>query len=115
VTRVAAKVDASTIRIERPMPWTMFPNHGVKTIHRWSPRLNNIGIEGLSFEFNDTGMYPGHFNELGFNALSIRNVANSWIRDIQTRNADFGIEVDNSFFITILGFKSIASGTGNWE
>jgi hypothetical protein len=93
------------------MPWTMFPNHGVKTIHQWSPRLNNIGIEGLSFEFSDAGRYPGHFNELGYNALSLRSTANSWIRDIQTLNADFGIELDGCYFITVSGYKSIASGS----
>jgi hypothetical protein len=87
VTRiVSVDSDSDTIVIERPLPWDLFPNQLPHSVHSWEPELTNVGIEGLTFEFR-TGRYAGHLREEGYNAISLRQVANSWVRDIQTVNA----------------------------
>ncbi len=100
VSRVKA-VDGAAITLERPlrielrMEW----NPEVRT---FQPRLKEVGIEHLAFEFPDDP-YLGHFTELGFNALQINGAAHSWIRNVVIRNADSGIAMGGSVFCTVTG------------
>lgn len=49
----------STVTLERPLPWNA-TSEFFGQLHRWEPRLTNVGIEGLSFEFASR-RYQGHF------------------------------------------------------
>ena len=94
-----ADVGNGTVTLERPIPLE------VRTA--WTPQLraltssvNEVGIEGLSIEFAGT-RYPGHFKEEGYNAIHLNGVTDSWVRDVAVRNADYGINVTGSFFVTV--------------
>lgn len=67
-----------------------------------SPHLRGCGIEGIAFEFPETE-YPGHLKERGYNAIQLRNLVQSWVRDIRTVHADSGINVSRSGFVTVDG------------
>lgn len=41
----------------------------------------------LSIEFPNSGPYPGHFKEKGYNALFINNAANCFARNLRILNA----------------------------
>lgn len=64
------------------------------------PRIERVGIEGLRIEFPLT-KYPGHLNELGYNAIAFDSVVDGWIRDVEIVNADSGIFVGGSKQCTI--------------
>lgn len=72
----------------------------------WKPRLvrrgtiREVGIEGLSFAFKKA-RYPGHLKEKGYNAISLRDGIDCWIRDVRTLNADSGIFVNRSRRVTV--------------
>ena len=64
---------------------------------QWKPRIvsfeltvSESGVENLCFEFPNTP-YPGHFNELGYNAAAFTDVANCWGCNLRITNADSGI------------------------
>lgn len=57
---------------------------------RFAPTVTEVGIEQLGFEFPATP-YAGHFTELGHNALTFREVADCWARDLHIQNAEGGI------------------------
>ena len=65
----------------------------------WRPHLvaakcsvEECGIEELGFAFPKTP-YQGHFTELGFNAVDLRDVRHCWVRNIRIHNADSGVFV----------------------
>ncbi len=88
-------IDGDRVEIDRPLrcdiraEWTpeMLP---------FAPSVTECGIEHLGFEFPDQP-YPGHFNELGHNAIAIQNAADCWVRDIRIHNADGGIFMKSAF------------------
>lgn len=100
VSRVKS-VDGAAITLERPlridlrMEWK-------PEVRTFQPRVQEIGIEHLAFEFPDKP-YLGHFTEKGFNAIQMNGVVHGWIRDIVIRNADSGIKVGGSLFCTVTG------------
>jgi len=67
--------------------------------------LENIGIEGLHFEFPQSPYY-GHHNEQGYNAIYMTGAADSWIRDVTFTNADSGILSYDSANLTLRDIKS---------
>ena len=64
--------------------------HWEPAIYLAQSSVEEIGIENLAFEFPVTP-YQGHFTELGYNAIALRIIRNSWIRNIEIRHADSGI------------------------
>jgi hypothetical protein len=46
-----------------------------------------LGVADLSIEFPNSGPYPGHFKEKGYNALFINNAANCFARNLRIINA----------------------------
>ena len=65
----------------------------------WKPGLfaaarsvEEVGLEELGFEFPNTP-YLGHFTELGYNAVSIGDARNCWLRHLRIHNSDSGLFV----------------------
>jgi Pectate lyase superfamily protein len=56
----------------------------------YAPTVTESGIEDLRCEFPAVP-YPGHFKELGFNAIELRTVSDCWVRNVRIHNADMGI------------------------
>lgn len=59
------------------------------TLYPASSSVEEVGIEGLSFEFPPTP-YAGHFSEVGFNAIAMGGTRHCWIRNVRVYNADSG-------------------------
>jgi hypothetical protein len=61
-------------------------------IRSFQPTVTESGVEELGFEF-PPNRYRGHFAENGANAIELRNVFSCWVRNVEIRNADLGINV----------------------
>jgi hypothetical protein len=64
------------------------------------PTAREVGVEGLTLEMASVP-YPGHFNEKGYNAIYYLGAHDSWVRNVQVLNADLGISIYRSFFVTV--------------
>lgn len=100
VSRVAEVRSGGEVVLERPLPWDLFGAYDPKEFHAWRPRLQGVGVHGLSFVMQ-SARYRGHFQETGYDALQLTGVANSWVRDVRVVDADFGIVVSRSAFVTV--------------
>ena len=96
-------VSGNKIALERPLPYDV-RTEWTPEIHRFAPGMQEFGVEHLSIEF-PWSPYPGHFKEKGFNALTLEEVSNCWIRDVEIQNADFGIGLDGTNFCTVDGVR----------
>ena len=87
---VQVDVENDRIELDDPLPIDVRPQWGanVEILHY----LSNSGIEDLGIEFPET-TYPGHLNELGYNAIQFNPVVDAWARNIAITNADSGIFV----------------------
>ncbi|MCI0535967.1 MAG: glycoside hydrolase family 55 protein [Verrucomicrobiales bacterium] len=65
-------------------------------LRSFEPTVTESGIENLSFEFPKEP-YRGHFTELGFNAIALSGVADCWVRNVRTLNADSGLFISGNF------------------
>jgi len=94
-------ISGDTITLERPLPvdvdldWTPI-------VYAFSPSVSEVGVEHLAMHFAGT-TYPGHFKEHGYNGIYLSGVANSWVRDVEIINADYGVNLGNDFFCTVAG------------
>ncbi len=88
-----ANIDKSsgTLTFDRPLRTDVRPE--------WKPEIRSAkgkveesGIEKMSFTFPTTP-YKGHFTELGYNAIDLRNACHCWVRDVRIHNSDSGIYV----------------------
>ena len=100
VSRVQS-VEGASVTLERPLRIDLRPEWKAE-VRTFQPRLEEVGIEHLAFEFPDDP-YLGHFTEKGFNAIEINGAAHSWVRDVVIRNSDSGISVGGSVFCTVTG------------
>ncbi len=94
-----ASIAGGSIELERALP--------IDIDTAWSPRVfafeptvSEVGVEDLTIQFPLTS-YPGHFNEQGFNAIDFDTVANSWVKNVQIWNADYGVNLRDSYFVTV--------------
>ncbi len=93
-------VSGNTITLERPLPVDVDVRWQPQ-VHLLAPTVEEVGIENMTIEFEHT-MYPGHFNELGYNAIMYTGTVNSWIRNVKILNADYGIFLrDGAMFNTL--------------
>ncbi len=100
VSRVKS-ADGTTLTLERPLR-TELRMEWKPEVRLFQPRLQEVGIEHLGFEF-PAKPYMGHFTEKGFNAITINGVAHSWVRNVSILNADSGISLGGSVFSTVTG------------
>jgi len=100
LSRVRSR-SGNLIELERPLPYDVRLEWKPE-IHTFSPSIEEFGIEHLSFRF-PWSPYLGHFKEKGFNALTLDDVSQCWIRDVEIQNADFGIGLNQTNFCTVSG------------
>lgn len=94
VSRIES-VSGNRITLERPLRWDIRSSWS-PVIHRFSPTVSEVGVEGLRFEFPNKP-YAGHFTELGANAIAMSATADCWIRDVHISNCDSGLFVSGMF------------------
>jgi hypothetical protein len=98
ISRVRS-VDGAALTLERPLR-TELRMEWKPEVRLFKPRMQEVGIEHLAFEFPDKP-YMGHFTEQGSNAISIVGAANSWVRDVRILNADSAVFLAGSVFSTV--------------
>ncbi|EFN60135.1 hypothetical protein CHLNCDRAFT_133527 [Chlorella variabilis] len=67
------------------------------------PGIQNNAVEDLTITFRKSGRYNGHHSDRGYNAIQLVNVSNCWVRNVGIENADNGIFVTESEFVTVSG------------
>jgi hypothetical protein len=97
-TRVKA-VGAGAIELERPLTVDVEARWSPRVL-AFSPRTAEVGVQHLTIRFPESA-YGGHFKEAGYNAIELAGVFNSWIRDVRIVNADYGVNLNRSHFITV--------------
>lgn len=110
VSRITA-VKGAQVTLERPLR-TELRAEWKPELRRFQPRLQEVGVERLAFEFPDKP-YEGHFTERGFNAIQFIGVAHGWVRDVVIRNADSGIFLNGSVFCSLSGIVIESSRRAN--
>ena len=93
------EVSGNRIRLDRPLR-TDVKTEGTPRVRSFSPSVTECGIEELKLEFPELP-YPGHFNEKGFNGIELDTVSDCWVRGVEVRNADLGINLVGSRFCTV--------------
>jgi rhamnogalacturonyl hydrolase YesR len=105
------EIDGNRIRLDRPLRTEVKTEWSPK-VRSFSPTVTESGIEALRLEFPDLP-YPGHFNEKGYNGIELDTVSDCWVRNVEIRNSDLGINVLGSRFCTVADtFFTSYSGRG---
>lgn len=89
------RIDGDRVHLDRSLRCDL-RNAWRPEVRRFAPTVTESGVEDLSFEFPNQP-YRGHFTELGFNAIALRNVADCWVRRIRTLHADSGLFITGHF------------------
>lgn len=98
VARVVS-VDGAKVTLDRPLRLDLHKEWNIE-ITTWRPRLQDVGVEDLSFEFAGVPKKP-HLKEDGFNAIHMTGAANSWVRNVTIIDADNGVIVGGCRFCRI--------------
>ncbi len=106
------RIEGERIYFDRPLRFDVKPQWK-PCIRSFTPTVSESGVENLCFEFPDTP-YKGHFNELGYNAVTFDGVSDCWARHLRIVNADSGIFPDGRFCtIQDVVFESVRQAKAN--
>ena len=90
---------AGSVVLERPLPLDV-STQWAPELRAVKPSVSEVGIEQMTLDFPGT-TYPGHFKEHGYNALQLTGVVDSWVKNVTILNADYGVNVGGSHFMTV--------------
>jgi hypothetical protein len=94
-----SEVNGNTITLDRPLRYDV--RYAWKPrIFRFTPTLEEVGIEGFTFVFAGRPK-RAHLQEEGFNAIQFTRASNGWVRDVRIIDADMGIKLHGARFCTI--------------
>ncbi|KIY99225.1 hypothetical protein MNEG_8737, partial [Monoraphidium neglectum] len=93
------------IRLERALPYDVSLLWR-PTIHEWANgccgvRRNHTGLSDLTIRFPGDKPYGGENREVGYNAIYMWHVAHSWISNVVFENAEIGVILDTTSFVTV--------------
>lgn len=94
-------IEGSTVELERALPLDVNTQWS-PDVRAITPTIEEVGIESLTIAFPLT-QYPGHFDEQGYNAIDISEAMHGWVRDVEIINADYGVNIRRSEFMTVAG------------
>jgi len=89
------KIEGNEITLDRPLRWNL-KNTWLTRVRAFDPSVTDSGVENLAVEFPRTP-YPGHFREMGRNAVAMGDVADCWVRNLLITNADSGFFPNGNF------------------
>jgi hypothetical protein len=69
-------------------------------VYQFYASVQHSGIENLAIQFAED-VYPEHLDTKGYNAIGLYSTANCWVSGVRIFNADNGIHVSQSDFVTI--------------
>lgn len=90
-------VEGERVTFFHPVHVPVVPAWKVKLLR--VPHVSHVGIKGFKVLFKYEA-YAGHHKEKGWNAVFASSLVNGWIEDLEIRNADLGVVVNNSRFVT---------------
>jgi hypothetical protein len=90
-----ARIEGRRVHLDRPLRCDVRAAWRPQ-LRSFEPTVTESGVENLCFEFPNQP-YKGHFTELGFNAIALGGVADCWVRNVRTVNADSGIFINGNF------------------
>jgi hypothetical protein len=80
------------LRVDIRLPWG-------PEILPFEPKLEEVGVEGLTVEFPRTPQ-PPHHKDLGYNGIFLDHAYNSWVQNVAVVNADNGVLFTGSRYST---------------
>jgi len=89
---VVKSVSGNSVTFKTPLKLDTRTKWGA-ALYRYSPSVQEVGIENLRIEFADT-RYTGHHTEKGKNGLAFFSAKNCWARNIVIKNAENGMDFD---------------------
>lgn len=95
------EVEGNLVVFDRPLRLDVRPEWRPE-LRGFEPTLEEIGIEHLTVEF-PLVPYRGHHKEIGHNAIFLRDLWNSWVRDVEIVNFDNGVHFHFSRNLTGTG------------
>ena len=95
VARVV-RVEGDHVMVDRPLRLDVRPEWQA-TLHLYQPTVDEVGIEGVTFEFSGVEKKK-HLLEEGFNAIQFSDVFNCWVKDVRFVDADMGLKVNGARF-----------------
>lgn len=93
------KIVGRGVVLSRPLRVDVRPEWSAEVL-AFHPTLEEIGIEGITFEFPGTPKAV-RMEEEGFFAIYLRGVSNAWVRDVEIVDADNGITLDECRFARV--------------
>ena len=87
-TRKVTAVDASSITLERHLPFQVDTNWK-PTVRAVMPTVREVGVENLTLEMAPM-RYQGHFNERGYNGIYYVGAHDCWVRNVTHRQRRAG-------------------------
>lgn len=97
-SRVKAK-GSNWVELERPLSYDL-RLHWKPYIYSYDPEVQHSGFQGFTVLFAN-GTYPEHHTAYGYNAIGFDEAANCWVQDVKIVNADNGVIVQRSDFVTV--------------
>ncbi|EFN55088.1 hypothetical protein CHLNCDRAFT_58107 [Chlorella variabilis] len=71
------------------------------TLHKYNYGIQEVGVQGLTIRFKNSGVYGDHLTDRGYNAIQLEGLRNAWVRDVRILGADNGVFVANAEFVTL--------------
>ena len=103
------RVDGVRVILARPLRVDVRPEWGAEIV-AFQPTVEDVGVEDLAFEF--PGTPRRRFDEEGFSAIYVRDVANAWVRNVIVTDADNGIELEGCRFCRVEAVRLRAAVRG---
>lgn len=108
-----AKIEGNLVTFHAPVHIPVKAEHGWE-IHNF-PHLEQVGVEGIHFKGNWTGVYPGNYRlkmaKRAYSPLMMSACVNSWIRDCRFSNYNQGMRL---YYLARCSLHNIImTGTGS--
>lgn len=98
------KVSSNRLTFYQPLHMPTRSGWDVRVVRL--PPIEEVAIQGLKIRFKEAP-YAGHHKEKGYNAIFASGLVNGWIKDVIVENADSGVIVNRSRFVTVKNLKLI--------
>ncbi|PRW60776.1 band 7 [Chlorella sorokiniana] len=102
--RFVAKVTAvgkGWVELDRALPYDLRLEWQPE-VHAFAPSVWLSGFEGFTLEF-PWSAYRSNLEVDGYNGVGLYEAVNCWVRDVRIVNADVGVLVAGSDFVTVTG------------
>lgn len=100
---IVESIDGNTLTFRTPIAHEINPQDHAWTISKINS-LSNIGIEDLTFQGNWNYKFTHHkdaLNDSGYSLLLLKNINNSWVKNVEFKDFNQASNLSNTFNVTI--------------